>query len=85
MVDKKVPSLLSILSTTCIALLEGIILILDASDAGKGRDKEHISFDDGLSDTTYFDDIGDDFERDLEGKLRNKITERPHSDNHYWY
>ncbi|EHK0752015.1 hypothetical protein RG677_003679 [Vibrio parahaemolyticus] len=71
MEDKKVPSLLAILSTTCIALLEGIILILDA-------------FDDGLSDTTYFDEIGNDFERDLKGKLRNKITERPHSDNHYW-
>ncbi|EGR3236933.1 TPA: hypothetical protein ACP5XP_004184 [Vibrio parahaemolyticus] len=84
MEDKKGTSLLSILSTTCIALLEGIILILDASNDVKDRDKEHISFDDGLSDTTYFDDIGNDFERDLEGKLRNKVTERPHSDNRYW-
>lgn len=79
MEDKKALSPLSILSMTCISIIESIILILDAS-----RDSEHISFDDGLSDNIYFDDIGCEFERDLEGKLRNRVTEKRHRDNSDW-
>ncbi|MCK8111899.1 hypothetical protein [Vibrio sp. 2CM40D] len=85
MEDKKALSPLSILSMTCISLIESIILILDASrDSEDSEDSEHISFDDGLSDNIYFDDIGCEFERDLEGKLRNRITEKRHRDNSDW-
>ncbi|EGQ7841500.1 hypothetical protein QNE88_003636 [Vibrio alginolyticus] len=82
MEDKKALSPLSILSMTCISIIESIILILDASR--DSEDSEHISFDDGLSDNIYFDVIGCEFERDLEGKLRNRVTEKRHRDNSDW-
>ncbi|EGQ7685476.1 hypothetical protein I6Y99_001736 [Vibrio parahaemolyticus] len=65
----------------CLKLL---FFVLEASSKSSNIGREHISYDDGISDNIYFDDIGCEFERDLEGKLRNRITEKRHRDNSDW-
>ncbi|HHC6484257.1 TPA: hypothetical protein ACN33C_001903 [Vibrio parahaemolyticus] len=75
---------IAILGFICISLLKVIVFVLEASSKSSNVDREHISYDDGISDKTYFNDIGDEFERDLEGKLRNKVTEVRHNDSQFW-
>lgn len=74
----------AILGFIFISLLKVIVFVLEASSKSSNVDREHISYDDGISDKTYFNDIGDEFERDLEGKLRNKVTEARHNDSQFW-
>ncbi|TOF98354.1 hypothetical protein, partial [Vibrio parahaemolyticus] len=78
---KKSPTLISIFGSIFISLLKVIVFVLEASSKSSNIGREHISYDDGISDNIYFDDIGCEFERDLEGKLRNRITEKRHRDN----
>ncbi|HBN6293905.1 TPA: hypothetical protein L3M97_001797 [Vibrio parahaemolyticus] len=81
---KKSPTLISIFGNIFISLLKVIVFVLEASSKSSNIDREHISYDDGISYNTYFDDIGCEFERDLEGKLRNRITEKRHRDHSDW-
>ncbi|TBT19393.1 hypothetical protein D5E84_09615 [Vibrio parahaemolyticus] len=81
---KKSPTLISIFGSIFISLLKVIVFVLEASSKSSNIGREHISYDDGISDNIYFDDIGCEFERDLEGKLRNRITEKRHRDNSDW-
>ncbi|ELA7268791.1 hypothetical protein Q3052_002900 [Vibrio parahaemolyticus] len=82
MEDKKDPTFISILGFVFISLLKVIVFFLEASSKSSSVDREHISYDDGISDKTYFNDIGDEFERDLGGSLRSKITERRYDDSY---
>lgn len=84
MKEKEILTPFAILGFIFISLLKVIVFVLEASSKSSNVDREHISYDDGISDKTYFNDIGDEFERDLEGKLRNKVTEARHNYSQFW-
>ena len=80
MKEKKNLTPITILEFIFVLLLKVIVFVLEASNKKSNVDSEHISYDDGISDKAYFNDIGNEFERDLGGSLRNKITERRYDD-----
>ncbi len=78
-------SLLSFLWLVVKGFLSVLVFFLDLSTSNDSRSTKHVSFDDNLSDDKYYDNLGKEYERGLDGKLRNNVEQKKEKfDPHLW-
>lgn len=77
--------LLSFLWLVVKVILGVLVFFLELSTT-ENKSSKHISFDDNLSDEKYHDNLGIEYERGLDGKLRNNVEQQPRDkfDPHLW-